>query len=90
MSSPSTPKTPKTPRTPITPTSMRDKIEFVYGSPLKDLDSNFPKITGKFWFISFVSINLPLEPNKYVLSFGFTFLTLLTMGVYTDPYTNVL
>ena len=53
MSEPQTPKTPKTPRTPSTPTSMRDKIEFVYGSPLKDLDSNFPKITDcdliRFW-----------------------------------------
>ena len=53
MSSPPTPKTPKTPRTPITPTSMRDKIEFVYGSPLKELDSNFPKITDcdliRYW-----------------------------------------
>ena len=53
MSSPPTPKTPKTPRTPITPTSIRKKIEFVYGSPLEELNSNFPKITDcdliRYW-----------------------------------------
>ena len=47
------PSTPATTRTPSTPTSMTHKIGFVYGSPLDELDSTFPKITEchliRFW-----------------------------------------